>query len=79
MKELKFKKFKWVVVKEKTYISGCKTYFYRVYRKYFRAVYLYYTKQSYEMTRDRWDYHRKRLEKNPNYNYTMSYIRLKRA
>jgi len=70
---LNFRKFSWVKVKEKKYMSCVEPwYFYRVYRKYFHSIVsLSNTDKSYPIQKSRWEHLEKRLKENPNFHYTM--------
>ena len=68
-KRLCFKKFYWEITEVKK-INGNIWYKYRLYRRYFKnLVALSYTTQSYDISKNRWDYLKKKLKENKNFHY----------
>lgn len=70
--KLNFKKFQWIIVSKKKTIFGGTIYKYRVIRKYYKFMKLSYTNQSYTVCPGRWNFLKKMLGQNKNYNYNMS-------
>lgn len=70
--KLRFKKFDWVIVREKTFFSGYRQYFYKVYRKYPKIRKpLSNTDCCYPVADYRWSFLERQLKKDKNYHYTM--------
>ncbi len=71
--QLKFKKFNWTLTRKIEHISGVVEYKYRVHRKYFKGwIPLSNTKCTYTIFEWRWNFLKRELRKDPNYQYTMS-------
>jgi len=71
--KLRFKKFNWVITEKKIHHSGVVEYRYRVYRKYLKGLIpLTNTKCHYSIQEWRWNFLKKMLKENPDYNYNMS-------
>lgn len=68
---IKFKKFKWVIVKVRISPAGVLYAMYRVYRKYY-GVYVTNTHCNYSIFPSRWNFLKSKLKQNPDYHYTMS-------
>lgn len=66
--QLKFKKYKWVVIGQSNNNLAKITYYkYRVYRKYFKTFHLSNTDCSYEISKDRFKLYQRRLKRDPNW------------
>ena len=68
--KLQFKRIRWVLTARKVSSFGIVFYKYKVYRKYFKKIWLNNTNCTYDILPDYWNYTKKMLKKNKNYYYT---------